>query len=128
MKTHSKSSLFLLEIMLTLLIFLICAIVCVMIFAKASVTSMHSRDLNNASVLAQNAVEVIKSDKSAYSYVKFYDESLTETAEVNAVYQVKVTAGDKTGGVTFFAVDVAKASASEPLFSVSSAFYDTEAA
>ena len=60
MKTNSKSSLFLMELMIALLIFAVCACVCAAINAKASVNIAESRDMNNALILAQNSAEKIK--------------------------------------------------------------------
>ena len=55
-----RSSLFLTELVLDLLIFSLCAVVCVGMFARAHNTSMKSLHLTDAVAIAQSAAELIK--------------------------------------------------------------------
>ncbi len=57
---NSKSGLFLMEMIIVILFFSICAAICVNVFAKARVISDSSRDLNNAAIRSSNIAEVYK--------------------------------------------------------------------
>lgn len=56
----SKSSLFLMEMVIALLFFSICSAICIRVFAAASKDTVFSRNLNSASSLCQSAAEVFK--------------------------------------------------------------------
>ena len=60
MKARSKTSLFLIEMILMVLFFSLSAAVCMQFFASAQTTSQNSRDLNNAVLYAQSAAECYK--------------------------------------------------------------------
>lgn len=57
----SKSSLFLMEMVIALLFFSICSAICIRVFAVASQDTSYSRNLSRASSLCQSAAEVYKS-------------------------------------------------------------------
>jgi competence protein ComGC len=56
----SKSSLFLMEMVIALLFFSICSAICIRVFAAASQDTVCSRNLSSASSLCQSAAEVYK--------------------------------------------------------------------
>lgn len=56
----SKTSLFLMEMVIALLFFSICSAICIRVFAAASEDTSYSRNLSNASSLCQSAAEVYK--------------------------------------------------------------------
>lgn len=65
---HSKTSLFLMELILVLLFFSIASCVCVQLFAKSGIISAQTKELTNATGMAQNAAEVfygVSGDMSA---------------------------------------------------------------
>lgn len=53
----SRSSLFLMELILTILIFCICSAICVQMFVKSHVLSNESVDINNAVILCKSVAE-----------------------------------------------------------------------
>lgn len=57
---HSKSGLFLFELIFAILFFALASAVCVRLFAEAHLTSLHSRDLSHALTEAQSAAECFK--------------------------------------------------------------------
>lgn len=59
-KTKSKSSLFLMELIIAILIFSVCAAVCMQVFAAAKRASNQSSELSHAVMCAQSAVETYK--------------------------------------------------------------------
>ena len=61
MKTHSKTPLFLMELLLMLLVFSVSAAVCLQVFAGAKRISEDSRKLDAAVMHAQTAAECWKS-------------------------------------------------------------------
>jgi len=60
MRTRSKTSLFLMEIVLMLLFFSLSAAVCMQVFAFAQTTADYSRNLSRASFEAQSVAECYK--------------------------------------------------------------------
>ena len=56
----SKASLFLMEFILTLLLFSVCGAVCMQLFAKANSLSKDTFELNNAVACAQGFAEVMR--------------------------------------------------------------------
>lgn len=119
---HRKSGLFLLEIMLTLLIFAVCALICVLIFAKASISSAHSRDMNNAVLLAQNEIETAKASLNAQGALRYFDDELSEVSEDEAVYSVEVSVQAEREAITPFVVTVVRLSTGEELAKITSAY------
>ena len=60
MRTPSRTNLFLLELILVILFFSLCAAVCTGVFAAAKQTADRSRDLGSAVLLAESAAECFK--------------------------------------------------------------------
>lgn len=59
-RSISKSSLFIIELMISVLFFSLCSAVCLTIFAKAHKLSMASKELSKALDCAQMAAECVK--------------------------------------------------------------------
>ena len=75
--TKSKSSLFLMEFIITLLLFAVCAAICMKLFAAADTLSKKTEELNNAVACAQGFAEVMRgTDGTIDSIVKHYPESV----------------------------------------------------
>ena len=72
MRTHSKTPLFLMELIIMLLVFSISAAVCLQVFAGAKRISAESSRLDTAVIQAQNAAECWKATKG----------DIAETAEM----------------------------------------------
>lgn len=106
LKSRSKSSLFLMELIIVLMFFSLCAATCMQIFANAKVKTDYSRDLTNAAFAAEAVAEVYKAvdgdleataskcDGEAVSdgVMKiYYDKDWNPTAQDGAVYVMTVT-------------------------------------
>ncbi|MFV0401925.1 MAG: hypothetical protein ACK5LX_15095 [Oscillospiraceae bacterium] len=61
MRRHSRSGLFLLELIFATGLFAICAAVCVQMFVKAAVVGRESHDLSVAAGMVQSGAEAIRS-------------------------------------------------------------------
>lgn len=125
MKTNSKSSLFLMELMIALLIFAVCACVCAAINAKASVNIAESRDMNNALILAQNYAEKIKGGMETEGTVTFYNSDLAATDSKdneNTVYSVVSTITPKENGLNEYTVEVFRTADNKLIYNIDSAF------
>lgn len=125
MKKSGKSSLFLMELMIALLIFAVCACVCASIIANAWVDIRESRDMGNAVIIAQNEAELIKGGLSKENKTVYFDDKLSETAQENAVYSVVSTIGEADEGVTEYLVEVFRLSDDKLIYTVNSAFYSS---
>ncbi|MBN7773394.1 hypothetical protein [Clostridium aminobutyricum] len=59
-RNYAKSQLFLMEFIVVILFFALCASICISAFVKADNMSRESKELNHALILAQSAAETIK--------------------------------------------------------------------
>lgn len=123
MKYSGKSSLFLMELMIALLIFAVCACVCAAIIAKAGADITDSRDMSNALIMAQNQAELIKSGHDAASGTGYFDGELFPASQENAEYSVVSTVTPSDSGVTEYTVEVFRTADNKLIWEVSSAFY-----
>lgn len=116
MKRYSKSGLFLLELMLSLLIFSVCAAICMGLFGKAAADTAKSRDLNSAVILARNVAELVKSGEKIDA-VSYYDGELSAAESVNSAYSAVVTYETPE----LFNVDIIRTVDGETVFALSCA-------
>lgn len=58
--SKSKTSLFLMELIITILLFSVCSAVCMKLFAASNLLSKQTKELNNAVACAQGYVEVMR--------------------------------------------------------------------
>ena len=123
MKYSGKSSLFLMELMIALLIFAVCACVCAAIIAKAGADISESRDMSNALIIAQNRAELIKGGKDIDGATLYFDSQLSPAEEGDAEYSVVSTVTPTDGGVTEYTVEVYRAVDNKLIWEINSAFY-----
>lgn len=125
MKSNSKSGLFLMELMIALLIFAVCACICAAINAKASINIAESRDMSNALILAQNYAEKIKGGVQTEGTVDFYSSELTATdgkENKDTVYSVVSTITAKENGLNEYTVEVFRAADNKLIYNIDSAY------
>lgn len=60
MKKRSRSTLFLMEQLIVILVFAVCTAACVKIFVDSHLTAVDSRDTRNAIIIAESAAECYK--------------------------------------------------------------------
>lgn len=123
MKQNSKSSLFLMELMISLLIFAVCACICAVINAKASINISESRDLSNALILAQNHAELIKSGKEI-SENTFYSDLLLATDNENdekTIYSVVSKISSSENGVSEYSIEIFRTADKKLIYNINSA-------
>ena len=123
MKYSGKSSLFLMELMIALLIFAVCACVCAAIVAKAGADITESRDMSNALIIVQNRAELIKSGNDAAGKTEYFDGELSPADEDNAEYSVVSTVTPSDDGVTEYTIEVFRTVDNKLILDISSAFY-----
>ncbi|MBQ3897420.1 MAG: hypothetical protein II742_02860 [Clostridia bacterium] len=102
MKTRSKSSLFLMELIIVLMFFSLSAGICMKIFSSAKVKTNLSRDITNASFAAESLAECYKAQKldgadlsAVYPYATdyngvytvYYDKDWTMAEEYQGAYR-----------------------------------------
>lgn len=86
LKSRSKSSLFLMELIIVLLFFSLCAATCMQIFANAKVKTDYSRDLTNAAFAAESVAEVYKSCDGDLSAVADKCDGVATSDTVMEIY------------------------------------------
>lgn len=105
---HSKSGLFLMELIIAILFFSLASAVCIQMFAKAHILSVQTVNHNNAVIQAQNLAEVFLSndgditqvasffdngsfDADSSSVTLFFDETWKPTNEASCFYSASLT-------------------------------------
>lgn len=122
MKRKSKSGLFLMELMISLLIFAVCACVCAAIIAKAAADLNESRDISSALILSQNKAELIKSGNTD-SGTEYFSADLAPTDKESAVYSAVTTLTSDVSGVTEYTVSIYRTSDNKLIYDINSAYY-----
>lgn len=88
--TTSKSSMFLLELVLVILFFSIASTVCIEMFVKSYTISNNSTHINKSVQIAENLAETFKSQTSliSYSYTDtyYFSSDAEEVDEENCTY------------------------------------------
>jgi Tfp pilus assembly protein PilE len=112
MSTHagSQSRAFFLELVLNLVIFALCAAVCLQVFVNAKLVSEHSSALSHLSIEAQMVAESFKSSngdaaalaaafgahKDGSSLTIYYDGEFQPVATASAPYHIRCDIDDAT--------------------------------
>ena len=90
-KEASKSSLFLLELMISIVFFAISAAGCVQIFAKAHMLSEQAEQLDLAVSIAQSLADTCRTPEKE---IRYYDVLGNTCEKESAVYQAEINITD----------------------------------
>lgn len=92
LRTHSKSSLFLMEMILSIFILVLAATVCLQLFAAAKIQRQKARDLNHIQELTTSIGEMLEGhnadDLESVQY--FYDHNWKQCSKDLAKYTLSV--------------------------------------
>lgn len=117
MKRNHSAGLFLMEIIVVILFFSVCAGICIQAFAKADSMSREASSLNHAVVRAESAAEEIRAAAgtgNAEDYRRFWDTGWRETQdEKAAAYRMEVTLTDDGAGMEQAEISVLKQDGTE---------------
>jgi Tfp pilus assembly protein PilV len=101
---------FLMELLIAVAVFAICAAVCVSIFVDSYLVSEAADDLNRAMIVAKNGAERLKAGEDLNAPV-FYDSGWKPCGESSAVYVLLTSSGrlsvEKATGEEIIAFPVA---------------------
>ena len=101
MNGHSRSTLFLMEQLVVILIFAICAAACVTIFVESYIREQKTLDTNYALLVASSAAESYKAAPGALT--AYYDENWDPCEEPRAVHVLQVL---QTGESPLYAAEI----------------------
>ena len=140
--TRSKSSLFLMEFIITLMLFAVCAAVCMRLFAASNSLSRRTTELNKAVAVAQGFAEVMRGcDGSIDSIIAqyptaikgddkffevFYDADFKECDYSEAAYVSDVTL-TPNGAIQNMEIKIVRLSDYEEVYTLSATKYMNEA-
>ena len=110
MKERTRASLFLMEQLIVITVFAVCASVCAWIFAEAFFVSKDANDLNYALIAAKNGAETFKAYGTAKetaealggvygsdgSAVVYYDKNWRVSTESEAAYVLRLIGAEDT--------------------------------
>ena len=127
MQPSRRSSLFLLELILAILLFILAATVCVQVFVKAHTIEAKSTELNQAIYASTSLAELFRSDEDLSAtmqelyplamqqndhYQIFYDQKWNLTSSSQAAYIVHL---EITEGQSFLTGNISVKSSSDDL-------------
>lgn len=134
-KRADSSGLFLLELILSILLFSILAAICVSLFAKAHALSRSSADLTFAAAETESAASVLRSSDSGSAFLTSmkalypnadmsgdtvtvqYDKSHRECGEQTAVYRMTARLKDENGSLLTAEIAFSEIGSSETIYS-----------
>lgn len=139
MKTKSRTSLVLMELIITILFFSICSAVCVQLFVAAHIRSIEAKELNCAVSKAQGFAEVMRGSDGSFESILaeypeaigddetyfevYYDKDFNETTDIeNAKYVSDVTI-DKISKIQNMEINVVKLDDYENIYSLTATKY-----
>lgn len=107
LNTRRKSTLFLVEQLIVIAVFALCAIACISILTTSYFMARDSRDTANALIEAQNCAEAFKAfgGNTVFGTVVYYDKNWQKTDTENDAEFVLVLDGDvqlQTDGSAFY--------------------------
>ena len=94
MNERTRAAHFLLELMIAIALFAVCAAVCIWLFFEAFTTANDARDLNYALIAAKNAAETCKAYGRPEEQVIYYDANWRTSDEAEAMFVLYFTALD----------------------------------
>ncbi|MCL1819819.1 MAG: hypothetical protein FWG36_04075 [Oscillospiraceae bacterium] len=130
MNRRSKASLFLLEQLIVILVFALCAAACVRVFVFSYTTANNTRDTSNALLIAESAAEAFKFtggdigrttsilSGAAGSGEIHYDGDWKPSAKSEAVYSLVFSQLENDGTVKKCKVNVSRAEDDELLITL----------
>lgn len=134
----SKSSLFLMEMIITILLFSVCGAICMRLFAASNTLSRQTKELNKAVAVAQGFAEVMRgTDGTLQSIMEeypnsvsgsdgyfevFYDKDFTECPYNEAVYVGDITL-TPNGAIQNMEVRIVRLSDYEEIYSLTATKY-----
>lgn len=136
--SKSKTSLFLMELIITILLFSVCGAVCMKLYAASNALSIKTRELNSSVSCAQGFVEVMRgTDGSMDSIISeypnavkggdgffevFYDENFVECGYESAKYVGDVSLYT-SGAIQNMEVKIVRLSDYETIYTLSATKY-----
>ena len=113
----SKSAVFLFELMIVILVFVLAAAICTQVFAVSYLTSKESRALTMSSIKAQMVAERFKAD-SPEAGTLYFDLNWDATDAENAEYTVALEEQSSTAGMRSAFVNVYEAGNDEAIYTL----------
>ncbi|MDO4582436.1 MAG: hypothetical protein Q4B96_07650 [Bacillota bacterium] len=122
-KRSSKNGLFLMELLLAVTFFCICAAVCMQVFVTAKQQSDDSYALANASQLCAAAAEAYKgyggdAGLAAAQVPRYYDAAWLPCEQALAVYELRIDEAGADGRLRSAAIAVYRLTDEQPLFAL----------
>lgn len=89
-RTKSKTSLFLMELVIAIMFFSVCAALCMQMFVKAHMLGIKTRELNHAVAISQGFAEVMRgTDGSLEAILEYYPMAVSDNDSFFEVYYDK---------------------------------------
>lgn len=141
-KTSRRSSLFLLELIIAILFFCICAAVCVRFFVKAHTVSQDTKDLDMAVNQAATFAELFRSNDDLLAQLKaqcpdgvlsdngsaftlYYDKDWTPCKESSKTFSLAISINEKISLETA-EFSVSRVGVTKPVYTLSAEKYHPE--
>lgn len=86
----NRTTLLLMEQIIMVLIFALCAALCLKVFSYSDSVSLKTKASSEAALVLQTTAEKIKMDNGTDNKIIYYDVNWNETDEDSKVYQVEI--------------------------------------
>ncbi len=111
MQPSRRSSLFLLELMIAILLFILSAAICIQVFVKAHTIEVKSTNLNEAVLASESVAEIFRSEEDFEMLLSdtlqadkladdrfqiYYDKNWEITSQSDSAYVLEVTLSEET--------------------------------
>lgn len=103
----SKSSVFLFELMVVIMVFTIAAAICTSIFAESYMMSRESSDLTMSSINAQTLAEKFKAGEENID-VLFFDRHWESSNDSNSTYKIELTPDPTEGNIASATIEATR--------------------
>lgn len=120
MHKKSRTSLFLMELIISILLFAVASAVCIQLFVHTHLTGLHTKALQFATLETQNIAEQIRGGvMTAAPTIYYYDGTFEKcSAKDTASYSIEIKA-DESGNLVSVTIQVTDLEKNEVLHEVS---------
>lgn len=120
--SNSRSSLFLIELIIAILFFSLVSAVCLKAFTRSHILNQDARDLNAALTRVESTAELLRAGEQTDSQV-FYSSSWETCKEKNAAYVVTVkekpdSTGNSASGLTTYRITAKNLDTGKKIYSL----------
>ena len=116
-----RSTLFLIELLMVIAVFAICAAVCVYILVSSYLMMTNAVDTKNALLAVESAAETVKAYKGSDGAMldRYFDSNWQASSQANATFIMTFVSREHTAPIRFYDISLCRLASGEELVSLS---------